>query len=328
MLVEYQLKCRLPWFRYNKLPLDEIIKNPEAHDKLFCPEIPFCPENNLFQANNCGEIRIIYSNNNPLETIRFHAITLLSFISMCVGTVCQYEPWIIIDNEVFSDFFSFPKETSLPYKTHKDVKFWELCFGDIRDDFSSILNSLFNPTYPPISYHILPNYLATTYYIDFCGSLEWKFQNAVTTVESLMSFINKETYEKTEEEYLNKFNFVKANIDKEYISCISCRRITLEKKLADAIELGRKKLNVAFVSNFHKNKFSTTCANTRNHLCHYLCENKNKAYLSLREMSEATDFFITLARILVLSEICKNIDITTIFKQNSVLRLFLKFYKF
>jgi hypothetical protein len=233
-------------------------------------------------------------------------------------------------------------------------------FEEIRNDFGSILDFLFySPKSKIITTYILPNYLATVYFIDFIGSLEWKFKNAVTTIESLMYYIKHDKYTEKEEGNKNKFKKLKSELKiikklkkleklseadtfveldelkvleefeqslKPIDPYLSPKRVNLDKKIFDAIILGREYLGVDIKEDVDIKVYSKKCANTRNLLSHYIEENPHNQYLAESEISDATRFLITLAKYLLLKEICKNIDITKKFKSNPLMRTCLNIY--
>lgn len=327
MVVEYMLKCRLPWFRYPKASAETISTDIELYENMFCPKIKF--NNSSFCANNKGLIHIEYSENISKEIIYKNAYTLLSFISLCIGTIAQYEPWIKIDNIIYPNFFNFPTETTKGYTTFKDVKFWEFGFEDLIDIFPSILEKLFCEDNSIISSIILPNYLASTYYIDFIGSLEWKFLSAVTTIESLMSYINSESYAKKEKEFKIIFDKLKNSVPDELkkdFKKLTIRRVNLQQKIIDAINLGEIILNTKTIKTFDKGNYAKKCATTRNNITHYLDNSNNSECFTTEEMSNARTFLITLSRIILLYKLCPTKNVSQRFKRNSVLRQILNCY--
>lgn len=255
---------------------------------------------------------------------------------MCVGDICQCEDWIIIDNKKEVGFFNFPLETLNGLSLCQKNKFWEVCFEELRNDFGSILDFLFfSSESKTITTHILPNYLATNYIIDFLGNKEWKFKNAVTTIESLMNYIKKKEYESIEKDNNSNYKMLKLKVKElkeidgvlRCINSYSCpKRISLATKLQDAILLGEKYLGVDIQKNINLKLYANKCANTRNVLSHYIEENTQNSYLKEDEISDATYFFITLTRYLLLNDICKNVDITKNFKNNLLMRKYLNIY--
>ena len=343
MTVAFKIKCRLPWFKYAKREIElsgntfeEINQECLRYDTEFCPDVVFNAGKDKFRANNLGEVEIEYAESLSQDKIRNHINTLISFISMCVGDICQCEDWIIIDNRIYEKFFDFPSETPTELPLSQKRKFWEVSFEEIRNDFGSILDFLLHsPKSKIITTYILPNYLATVYFIDFIGSLEWKFKNAVTTIESLMYYIKHDEYTEKEKGNKDKFKSLKTIIKQEegiesdlkYIDSYSSpKRISLDKKIHDAILLGQEYLGVDIKNDVDINIYSQKCANTRNLLSHYIEENPRNQYLAENEISDATRFLITLAKYLLLKELCPNVDITTKFKRNLLMRTYLHIY--
>lgn len=343
MTVAFKIKCRLPWFKYAKREIElsgntieEINQECLRYDMGFCPDIIFNAGKDRFRANNLGEIEIEYAESLSQDKIRNHINTLISFISMCVGDICQCEDWIIIDNRTYEKFFDFPSETPTELPLSQKRKFWEVSFEEIRNDFGSILDFLLHsPKSKIITTYILPNYLATVYFIDFIGSLEWKFKNAVTTIESLMYYIKHDEYTEKEKGNKDKFKSLRTKIKqvegiesdlKPIDSYSSPKRINLDKKIHDAILLGQEYLGVDIKNDVDINIYSQKCANTRNLLSHYIEENPRNQYLAENEISDATRFLITLAKYLLLKELCPNVDITTKFKRNLLMRTYLHIY--
>ena len=107
---------------------------------------------------------------------------------------------------------------------------------------------------------------------------------------------------------------------------LSPKRINLDKKIRDAILLGQEYLGVDIKNDVDINIYSQKCANTRNLLSHYIEENPRNQYLAENEISDATRFLITLAKYLLLKELCPNVDITTKFKRNLLMRTYLHIY--
>ena len=364
MKVIFKIKCRLPWFKYAKRKIElngntfeEINKECLQYDMEFCPDIVFNNGKDKFRANNLGEVEIYYDENLSTEQIRTNVNILISFISMCIGDVCQCEDWIIIDDKKYETFFDFPSETHTNLPLYQKRKFWEVSFEEIRNDFNSILDFLFySPESSIITTYILPNYLATVYFIDFIGSKEWKFKNAVTTIESLIYYIKKEEYTEKEKKNKDKFKKLKSNLKqlekleklkeveelkdleelevlKEFEQNLKAvdtysapKRVNLDEKIRDAILLGQECLGVDIKENCNINIYAKKCANTRNILSHYADRNPRNQYLSEDEISDATYFLITLSKFLLLKEICKNIDIATKFKNNLLMRAYLHIY--
>ena len=343
MTVAFKIKCRLPWFKYAKREIElsgntfeEINQECLRYDMEFCPDVVFNAGKDKFRANNLGEVEIEYAESLSQDKIKNHINTLISFISMCVGDICQCEDWIIIDNRTYEKFFDFPSETPTELPLSQKRKFWEVSFEEIRNDFGSILDFLLHsPKSKIITTYILPNYLATVYFIDFIGSLEWKFKNAVTTIESLMYYIKHDEYTEKEKGNKDKFKSLKTKIKQEegiesdlkYIDSYSSpKRISLDKKIQDAILLGQEYLGVEIKKDIDINLYSKKCANTRNLLSHYIEENPHNQYLAENEISDATHFLITLAKYLLLKEICPNVDITKKFKSNLLMRTYLHIY--
>lgn len=372
MTVAFKIKCRLPWFKYAKREIElsgntfeEINQECLRYDMEFCPDVVFNAGKDKFRANNLGEVEIEYAERLSQDKIRSHINTLISFISMCVGDICQCEDWIIIDNRIYEKFFDFPSETPTELPLYQKRKFWEVSFEEIRNDFGSILDFLlYSPKSKIITTYILPNYLATVYFIDFIGSLEWKFKNAVTTIESLMYYIKHDEYTEKEKGNKDKFKDLKSTLKKieklkelenlinigelkelELLETVkeleavtelealkpidaylSPKRINLDKKIRDAILLGQEYLGVEIKENVDINLYSQKCANTRNLLSHYIEENPHNQYLAENEISDATHFLITLAKYLLLKEICSNVDITKKFKSNLLMRTYLHIY--
>lgn len=340
MKVIFKIKCRLPWFKYAKRKIElngntfeEINKECLQYDMEFCPDIVFNNGKDKFRANNLGEVEIYYDENLSTEQIRTNVNILISFISMCIGDVCQCEDWIIIDDKKYETFFDFPAETHTNLPLYQKRKFWEVSFEEIRNDFNSILDFLFySPESNIITTYILPNYLATVYFIDFIGSKEWKFKNAVTTIESLMYYIKSKEYKTKEQANKDKFKNLKSKVKelekdlKTLDDYLAPKRVNLDEKIRDAILLGQKCLGVGIKENFDINIYAQKCANTRNILSHYIDRNPRNQYLTEDEISDATYFLITLSKFLLLKEICKNIDITTKFKNNLLMRTYLHIY--
>ena len=372
MKVVFKIKCRLPWFKYAKRKIDflgstfeEINQERLRYDEEFCPDIVFNNGKDKFRVNNLGKVEIEYGERLTNEQIRTHIHILISFISMCIGDICQCQDWIIIDNQIYETFFDFPSETPLEIPLYQKRKFWEVSFEEIRNDFGSILDFLlYSPKSKIITTYILPNYLATVYIIDFIGNREWKFKNAVTTIESLMYYIKSEDYTNTEKDNKQKFKNLKSTLKKieklkdlerlndveelkeleplealkelevltEFETLkpvsdyLSPKRVNLDKKICDAILLGQEYLGVDIKEEVDINIYSKKCANTRNLLSHYIEENPNNQYLAENEISDATDFLITLSKYFLLKEICQNIDITRKFKSNLLMRTYLHIY--
>lgn len=343
MTVAFKIKCRLPWFKYAKREIElsgntieEINQECLRYDMEFCPDVVFNAGKDKFRANNLGEVEIEYAESLSQDKIKNHINTLISFISMCVGDICQCEDWIIIDNRTYEKFFDFPSETPTELPLYQKRKFWKVSFEEIRNDFGSILDFLlYSPKSKIITTYILPNYLATVYFIDFIGSLEWKFKNAVTTIESLMYYIKHDEYTEKEKGNKDKFKSLKTIIKQEegiesdlkYIDSYSSpKRISLDKKIHDAILLGQEYLGVEIKKDIDINLYSKKCANTRNLLSHYIEENPHNQYLAENEISDATHFLITLAKYLLLKEICPNVNITKKFKSNLLMRTYLHIY--
>ena len=309
MTVAFKIKCRLPWFKYAKREIElsgntfeEINQECLRYDMEFCPDVVFNAGKDKFRANNLGEVEIEYAESLSQDKIKNHINTLISFISMCVGDICQCEDWTIIDNRTYEKFFDFPSETPTELPLSQKRKFWEVSFEEIRNDFGSILDFLLHsPKSKIITTYILPNYLATVYFIDFIGSLEWKFKNAVTTIESLMYYIKHDEYTEKEKGNKDKFKSLKTKIKQEegiesdlkYIDSYSSpKRISLDKKIQDAILLGQEYLGVEIKKDIDINLYSKKCANTRNLLSHYIEENPHNQYLAENEISDATHFLI------------------------------------
>ena len=197
------------------------------------------------------------------------------------------------------------------------------------DIFPSILEKLFYENNSIINSIILPNYLASTYYIDFVGSLEWNFLNAVTTIESLMSYINSENYTKKETENKIIFDKLKNSVNDELkkdFNKLTIRRVTLQQKIIDAINLGEIIFNTKTIKSFNIGNFSEKCANTRNNITHYLSQSKNRECFTNEEMSNAREFLMTLSRVILLQELCPTKNVSQRFKRNTILRDILHYY--
>lgn len=249
------------------------------------------------EISNSGIVTFAFKTDISENQLREYCSIFIYFLSICNGFNCEFEKSVEIDDFPRVDFFDYAKEDETILPIYKNEKFFEISLFDLKDSFGNILYNLFTMNRMLIQ-TLLSNYYSSVVYKDFIGNGVYHFRNMVTNIESIMTLINKEQYEKSNKINVEFYKNLKVDgISKTKLNKhLMVKSVNLEQKLNDMYEQMEKYGLVL------KEEYKSDCdriVNTRNFISH-IFENTEKSYLNENEMRKYLSIYREIFRMLFL----------------------------